>query len=179
MNTKDLKDLYNLVLSDLHESIRKGTEQDTNQYERRIFVRNLFTTFETYIELLKSELIDALDYEYSNHKYKPDIGEILILEKRKFNVGKTGEYKESNLKLSLEQKIKFTLNLYCKIYIDDKDRWKSIDQYDNFWKALEIRNRVVHPKTISDYDISDDELGVVEDAQIFFIQIIELNKSIT
>jgi hypothetical protein len=93
--------------------------------------------------------------------------QIAMLLEKSYGIDKKGEAKEGNAHISIRQSIPFAFNMYARAhgteYVIAKDRG-----WQNFNLALEIRDRLMHPKKIDDLSVPDGETTIVADASIWF-----------
>jgi len=167
-----VRELYKEIAEDFNESIRTGDKASTKQSYRRNTVRNFFTLVETQLYLMKSEMLEVIGLPDFNFHYMPTEGERYYLSEIKYNIDDNGIISDSTVKIPFKKNFLFTFKIWWKIFNNKDDIKEDKKGYDSFWKAHDIRNRVTHPKVKDDFLISDDELGVIEEAHIWILKIV-------
>ena len=183
---EELKE-YNAVIGILGGDAKRAEDEwrrdPTSQFHRRTYVRAGFAYIEGHVYRLK-QLILSLD----NHKLglqsqrggapspnAPAVltvltgGDRLILEEQSFDVDDKGNSYAKQAFVRLDKNIKFAFRTFAKatdipFKLDlETAGWRA------FQKATEVRNRITHPKSISDLSISDTEIDTVHNGFVWYL----------
>ena len=141
----DYNQLAKSIYDDLTHIIKQIKNHD-NQTWRRLYIRTMATALEAQISYIQRHIKVIREFDY------------LPLE----------ENEETQLngkkRLSFEQKTIFMLNLFSEAnYTTLKVNTKS-DDWKHFTTLIKFRNRLTHPKTSKDFEVTVDEVKICEDA---------------
>lgn len=127
---------------------------DNYEFWRRELIRLSITLFEADVYLLKKDLLSYCNK--FNISLNPEI--ILALQGKKFTIEGSGKLKEGYLPVKLTDDIKFLFNKITEI----RGFSLKVDFQDNGWSDLQytikVRNRLTHPKSISEQSIEAIEI---------------------
>lgn len=157
---------FSKVLAEDVTRAKKRMEAEPCDSHRREFVRTTYSAIEAQAWQLKMFVIDhVLD------KRKASIYEISALREESYAINDKGDiYMQSrgySLKVGLRLVVAILKNHEIPIQIDFSSAdWKNIDQ------ALKIRNRVIHPKNMSDISVSENEANSCYQAFIYINSIL-------
>jgi hypothetical protein len=161
----ELRDLYEILISDVRECTDVIQKQDT-QFARRTFVRSVFAFVEGVVFRLKQMALEAS----SELQVSLSIPEVAVLSEETYELNDKGEPSAKSNYPQLPRNTKFAFKIVAyvfsinyKLKIDDSG-WAS------FLEAIKIRNRLMHPKTIQETSISDEDLEIVGKALMWFIE---------
>lgn len=129
--------------------------KEDSQYTRRAYIRSMFALIEGTIWVLKQSLLQALDEENTIH-LSP--GEREMLSDTTYELKSNGQIKEQTKYLKLTDNLKFTYSMLAKYTPINMKLETSTVEWENFITAINIRNRITHPKTPDDISISDKEI---------------------
>jgi hypothetical protein len=152
----DILEIQNMILV-LNNDVRhfwKILEKDDSQLIRRTFIRTLFAAIEASLYQAKMILIYANNMGYIS--LLPE--ELVLLLEKNYQIDDKGKAKPINNFQSFRNNFLFiynTLFRYVNIsyQIDKKDK-----HWGNLITILKTRNRLMHPKLISDLNVNDLEL---------------------
>lgn len=140
-------------------------------FKRRVMVRAIFACIEAYIWHLK-QLARAM------HPAKPNVltsEELYELDEIKPNRDKRGDF--SPAKSSFKTRVKQAFHLYAKVLGHHYTLPLDDSSGRNFLASIEIRDRITHPKTAHDWQVSDHEVQQVTQAWIWFGErLVEITK---
>lgn len=143
------------LIEQLHEDIYdaySALEQNrSSQYLRRYVVRAIFSFIEALLESIKWELRSSI-------RMKEFGGE--LSEKEKETLGSPHAIGPRNDKfLSLDQNIKRTFRMAAKVWTLKGYRLNADgEDFQDFLKAKSARNRLTHPKTVYDIEVTDHDM---------------------
>jgi hypothetical protein len=126
-------------------------EKKNDQFWRRTLCRSIFASMESVISVLKQSAL--LVYQIRNIQISPTEGEIT----------------ERKAKIRFLPNLQFALLAYAHAYgrtlVLNKD-----SDWDALTRSVKIRDRIVHPKTYKNLEISDKEVGDLECGWDWFIR---------
>lgn len=94
--------------------------------------------------------------------------EIALLREERYAVGSDGGAETEQLNLGFKQNVRFAvvmlrrLNSESSIKFEDKG-WQSL------MSSLKVRDRLMHPKSISDLEVSEDDVTCALDGLLWFM----------
>lgn len=145
-------ELFEELQADVVRAYEVLEEQRDSQFLRRSTVRAIFALIEASAEIIKSEIRSTLRLEGGeNHLSEKEIG---ILG------GMSITPKPENQKfLSLEDNLKFTFKLAAKVWgLPDFQLDVGDEKYRELLQAKDARNRLTHPRTYYDIQVTDEDM---------------------
>jgi hypothetical protein len=151
-----------LLMSDVVAMIDNLAVQD-NQLSRRSLVRATFAAIEGIAWICR-------EHVYEIARTMGDLTPLsdLALRDRNFVITEHGKILEQTRYLTLPAAVRLTIE-QAKLINPDFDVKFDDKGWQRFRKSIEIRNRITHPKTASDYSISDLDLRAVSDGLIWIL----------
>lgn len=153
----DIDKIQSVALADVMDLLKEG--KTITQAERRAFVRAVFAFVESILFAMKHQLrtyttMDPVD--------------ALLLSEETYEIDGDGEIRTQKTKLSLKSNVKFTFKCWARV-----TRTKCIlelgdDGWNKLQLAIKIRDRLMHPKAVSDFNVSDKELDNAKAAFFWF-----------
>jgi len=150
--------------SALHDDLSDARDIfETNNFEFaiRTFVRTMSAEFEARLFQLQRLLLFTSEYE----KIDLTIHEQIVLRGESAHIKSNGKVGVTARYHPFPDNLVFTLQIAKKVFgshvkCDTKDpRWSDVKKF------VAVRNRITHPKTIKDLDISDSEADSLNKAQ--------------
>ncbi|MFA9480471.1 hypothetical protein ACERK3_19565 [Phycisphaerales bacterium AB-hyl4] len=162
---KDKEEFFREILSDTLTAIDVLHEDRTSSFNRRMFVRAIFAGAEGITHLLKTWSLGFANENPGQYT----IGEIALLREESYELDRTGTKVKSRSKfVPTAKNFRFAVVSFMKF--DPDFKFDSGGQgWESFKEALAIRNRITHPKKVSDLQIDDDELDTCIDAHQWLI----------
>jgi hypothetical protein len=148
-----------ILYSDL-EYCRQMLKENNSQFWRRTYVRNFFATIEGMINSWKT--IALLRHFEGSVVFSP--AEIMFLEEKEYRLEETGKIRVSPGKLSTLSNLRFGFASYAKAFGVEYKLDCSVVGWEKFKDAQRIRDRVTHPKTSTELNISDQEIQTIKSA---------------
>jgi hypothetical protein len=167
-----MHDLFENLLDDVLESYKILETDKESQYLRRVTVRNVFSFLEAVVYILKHEIKSDLRLNRFSYTLTTKHSETLYEEK--IRNGETISFF-----IPIDENIKKTFSLASKVWRLDEFNLKTNDEkYSAFLLAKEARNKLTHPRTYYDIQITDDDMSNVSKTQIWvkseFIRLIQM-----
>ncbi|MGA0558280.1 hypothetical protein ACO2Q8_16595 [Larkinella sp. VNQ87] len=147
-------DLLTAIIEDANKAFELLASDQESQFLRRIAIRNVFTYIEASVQIIKFEIkSDVRKNRYKKALSEKDV-EFLNEERIKSDGTKEG------IMIQIQDNLKGTFKLAKKIwglninYLDCSGK-----QYRYFLKAKHTRNKLTHPRTFYDIEITDDDVS--------------------
>ncbi len=171
----DSKTNYRLRLAELRDMLKNVQEElrlfnelvkgaPESQFLGRLKIKTVFGCIEAYISLLKAgALLHSKDPEKDFTRE-----EHLALQGLKDSKGKCGTFKRTKDKRSMKESLELALCFYTKVlgiqYKLDLGSRGGRALLD----AIHVRDRIIHPKSASDWTIRKKDLDLVDSAWDWF-----------
>ncbi|WP_219033282.1 hypothetical protein [Shewanella algae] len=169
MKLGDIKDNLMPMLDDAHWA-ENALDADDNQFTRRAYIRSLFALIEGSIWVLKQTVLLA-PVKQGNVK-RLTAAEYALLSDKTFDLKSNGQPKEQTKFLKLPENIRFTFSVVEKYFGMKIDLEVGKEPWNKFLEAQQVRNRITHPKTPSDFVVSDSEITACKDACSWFNELV-------
>ncbi len=131
---------------------------------RRFYVRAVFSLIEAVVEQHKRLLLDLVVREMIN--LPPGVKEALA-EKAYF-VKENGTVGEREQYLQLERKLRAVYQAAAEAFEQPLQTTFGDHGWQSFQAALDIRDRLTHPKTFEDCDVDEGDLETVDQGHTWF-----------
>jgi hypothetical protein len=158
VGSKLLNDMFVALLDDV--GALYGRAEDSG-LERRSFVRAVFAMFEGVTYALKQFALDAREQPFS-------VAEVALLNEAAYGLDQKGHPVASQAHLPFLANLRFTFAAAAKLGGDfslhvDGQGWQALQ------RALGVRHRLMHPKSLRDLQISDREVDETFTAFQWFV----------
>ncbi len=155
MVIEKLEDLMKpvLALSDDVDRAEREVVANKDSYSRRNHIRALFAMIEGTIYILKQTVLIAA----SSGPGPLSTDELALLQERNFFLDEKGTPKSKNNFLRTAANLRFTRSCLKKAFGYSLDLSDTPDNWNEFEKAIGVRNRITHPKGLQDFDVSEEE----------------------
>lgn len=151
-----IREFLDILFGDIAESNRNLESADSG-YNRRAVVRSVASAIEATIWVLKHYVLsDELLY----HKLHP--AQIALLREETYEVDDRGKAISRKRFLPTAENLKFVLTAYSELCNKKNLVDFSGSGWNNLRKTLKTRNNVVHPKKLSDLQISNNALKATQ-----------------
>lgn len=128
---------------------------DNNQAARRDFVRTVFVAIEGWLWEYRQQVHRTIG---DTRDFSPT--EAAAFAETTYTISDTGKLREQMRQFPLGPIFRFATRVveeeYGKQIVDFSSK-----NWHNFNRAVAIRNRITHPKKISDLTLSDDDIAIV------------------
>jgi len=143
-------DLLAELMADIQAAYQTIDADKQSQYLRRCVVRAVFSYIEAAVECLKVELRSSVRLGY--------FPEENLSAKDKETLGSLSIFPDQNGKfLTLDSNIKRTFKLASKIWSLDF-KLRTGQDYKDFLSAKYARNKLTHPRTFYDIQVTDEDM---------------------
>ncbi len=163
-------------LTDDVEQNRKIIKTNDTQTARRNYLRSLSANYEFTLSLLCERTAQLLVENYELNGYL-NFHEIYPLMIDSVRLTDNGKLKLDKNRLPFLPLVAYTLKTYAKL-IDSNTDILADHRWESFSMSIRIRNRITHPKLDSDIEINDDELKIIDDGWIWWVDLVaQLRKA--
>lgn len=161
---QELSDFLELIQNDVTLADEELEESDTPS-RRRAFIRTVFASIEGMISILQAECLGFSErYEdpYSE-------AELAILREEAYSIDSRGRAQIRPNYAPLDARLRFVIPAYMRPHVSDFSLDLSGDGWQAFLEALSVRHRITHPKSLSDLDVTEDDLETTRKAFAWFM----------
>ena len=183
-----LRQLTDELLSDFR-SADSQLKQNSSQYHRRQFTRTVFALVEGVCSIYRQKAKAAIQMDLScrshnllankdkaeHHQKQYDeikdcYHELVMLSETVFTPDDSGKMVEQPQRISFINSVAFSIRSWSKhMRYFDCSHFFADNGWNQFRKAVKIRDRITHPKSIKDLTISDTDLTIIEHGCEWFI----------
>jgi len=101
-------------------------------------------------------------------------GESAVLNDESYGLKDNGEVFTTTRFLKVQSGTRFTFAICSRVYKIHAEINYGDNGWDSFTKAIKIRDRLMHPKTVESLTVTKDEIGIVSDALHWFLDAVHL-----
>lgn len=166
MTMEDFVKMLEPALDDASDAEEYLENNSSSQFARRVYIRSVFAYIEGAVWVLKTACLNAKPKHMKERKVT--VAEIALLIEESYQLKENGKIRKVKTNLGLLENIKFTFKYINHLFNGSIDLLTEDEIWQQFKKAKEIRNRLTHPKLISDYDISDEEIKFCQNSFNWF-----------
>ena len=151
-------------MDDITNSKKLLKMEPANQFLRRTYIRTVFAMIEGHLFRLKQfilELHTSLGSELST-------AEKALLAEQSFELNEKGIPTKAQKFIPLTKNVKFTFGLFARVFSSSHLSNFNEDGWNYFQESIRIRNRIVHPKTVNDMIISDNEIQAFDKGRLWY-----------
>ncbi|PSB18168.1 hypothetical protein C7B61_12710 [filamentous cyanobacterium CCP1] len=154
MKLRDIIDPLMVLLDDANaaETLLDATD---GQFERRAYVRSTMVMIEGTIWILKQTCLKASNPNRTRHLA---VAEFAMLSDQTYDLKNNGEVRTTTKFLKLPDNLRFTINMCNRLFGCSLNLQAGDASWDRFLKAVAVRNRIMHPKVITDFEITNQEI---------------------
>lgn len=161
---RKLDELFYKLMEDVTSSVELWRDR-CDEFSRRTHVRTAFSLVEGVIQLLKSS---ALLFDDLKSESVFSAAEIILLKEEQAHLNSNGEVEVQKIKIPLRNNFKFATKSYAKACSIEFHLDLSTQGWEMFIKAIKIRDRITHPRSIDDLQVSLNDIEIVEKGMEFF-----------
>lgn len=140
-------------------------DANDNQFARRSYIRSMFVTFEGIVWLLKQVCLKARS-KSGVRKFDP--AEYALLQDQTYELKKNGDTVVQTKFLRFPENFRFTVRIINRLFNAQVDLGIGTTSWDNFLRAVAIRHRITHPKSVDELYISDEEIQLSKNVSSWF-----------
>lgn len=159
------------LASDL-ERARSMLQQDDTQFCRRMYVRSLFAYLEGFTYWMRQNAIE-IDLIVSRRSGfgAVDWERHFLLHEEFPTITGTGKVEKTRQRVPFKNRFAFSIRAYFDI-VKCKDNLFSHDGWRQIQKAVEVRDRLTHPKRSAHLVVSDIDLKSCREGYVWFTQLV-------
>ncbi len=145
-------DVFQHLSADSYKSFEILDLEKDSQYLRRAVVRNVFSFIEGIVQILKFEV--KSDLKMNRYSYSLSKNDLEVLNEEKENNGN-----KFQLFIPIDENLKKTFSIASNTWgLHQFKLDLNSEGYQDFLLAKKTRNRLTHPRTFYDIDITDNEI---------------------
>lgn len=163
MASNEPDNFLNILVKDVAVSMSRKAASDT-QVTRRDLIRTAFAAIEGLVWIFREEVIDAAESTYGLED-----DEKAIFEERQLSITEQGKISAQSRFISLASTIRLVARIASRINEADDVDFSGRD-WDRFRKAIAVRNRITHPKSVGDLHVTEDDVDQVTNALFWFLE---------
>ena len=133
----------------------------------RVFVKNALSLVEAIVYLRKQEILIAAKYFEAKERLTKN--DLRIIKEGYYMLDAKGRKIFRNEYIPLTKNIKWTFRKYAEIFEFELEFADNETEWHNFKESIRIRNRLTHPKKLSDLEVTEEEFTKVMSALNWFI----------
>ncbi len=157
-------------LKNLIDDVRncEATLDKRSPHTQLSYVRSVFAMIEGTIHCVKE-----LEFAEAYKQGKASIPEFVALKECGIEIKDNGKIRESDKFVPTVNNLRFMSRMFHKIFNKELDLGNGTTSWENFKKAVKIRNRVTHPKESGDLNITQEELKTIKSVNVWFNSIVK------
>jgi hypothetical protein len=173
MSTADILPDFHRSLEEMREMIKilghdcndhyLAIQNDNSQLHRRAYVRSVFAFIEGTLHCMKMTTIH-LGTILGNLL----IQELLVLNGETFDVDDRGDILSKSLYPKFLSNLKFTFKIFSKVFVSSFTLNLGGTGWQRLREAVKVRDRLMHPKAITELKVTDAEVEVTKNAFDWF-----------
>jgi len=141
------------------------------QFARRTFIRSAIAVTEGVVWVIKKACLQVAGSEESP---RLSVAECAILADQTYELKNSGEVQTRPKHLRLADNVRFTFQICSRFFGADLNVDPKSAEWNDFHGAVKIRNRIMHPKDLASFDISDKEMEICTRAVHWFNMRVQL-----
>jgi hypothetical protein len=151
-----LEQIRGTFIEDVREA--KGRlEQSGAQFDRRVYIRAVFASIEGMVFEFKRVVLTAHEADAA----KLTRAELAVLREETYDLADTGDAVARTRYFPLPPTLRFAFRTFARLLGSNYHPPVDGAGWQAFREALEIRNRITHPRSLEDGQVSDQDLTVV------------------
>lgn len=165
-----LKDLIALCLGEIgifqmYVDESENAPEEVNFFWRRTGIRMIFAQVEGITYALKRVALSKGKGLGSGFT----AAEWVLLEERGYSLGRGGKVVEDKLRLRTLPNLRFALDMFIKGFGLEMEIDYGVEGWAALDRAVKVRDRLTHPKSPGDLEVSDEELGDALAGEVWLI----------
>ena len=145
-------ELHKAVVDDVTLSLEELAQEDS-PWRRRSFVRAAFASIEALTFILKQDALRLADAQPSQYT----VGQLALLREEGFSLNSKGEVHSSPRFIPSTENFRFAVDMVMQGLFPGFRLSVDVPEWTAFKRAVKVRNRIVHPKGVSDLTVSDED----------------------
>jgi hypothetical protein len=146
------------AISDDLERAKNDLTTNDDSYSRRNYIRVLFASIELGIYLLNRTVLVAA----TGGSGPLTFADLVMLREQTFNLDESGQVRIRDKFLRLADNLRFTVRCVEKGFGLSLNFDAAGTHWDDFKHATKVRNRITHPKSHQDLQVTDQEIALAQ-----------------
>jgi hypothetical protein len=158
-----LDEMKKILIDDLTEITKIQASEENNDTVVRTYLRGLFAWVEATIFGLK-----RIALKMSGHKKLFSPAELAMLQEQTYDLDEKGNIKLQPKLIPLTKNLRFAFATCSRAFGIANTLNVGDARWDSFQKAIEMRNRITHPRTPKDLHLSEQDFEQIKLALFWF-----------
>jgi hypothetical protein len=158
-----LQAMTSILEKDLDEVVRIQAGEEVNDTAVRVVLRTLFAWVEATVFALK-----RIALKISEHKELFSSAEMAMLHEHSYDLDEKGKAKIQPKFIPLTKNVRFAFETCSRAFGIRNTLNVGDSRWDSFQRAIDMRNRITHPRTPEDLHLSDEDFAQIELAISWF-----------
>jgi len=179
--TDDNMEFFRILFNE-YERARISIQYTDDQFTRRAAIRVFFSTVEgeNYFRnhwalTIFNEQSKKLSTVFLHPDERKDFvkfkePEIAILKGEEYFLNSNGKAKKQKLRLRFIENFLFSMAMMAKAIRSNFELDVGGNGWDSFRKAVKIRDRITHPKNKEDFNVTDEDIEIFNQAVMWYLE---------
>lgn len=172
-DTSSLFELINVLARDADEC-EAAVVSTGSSLAKRNFVRALFAWIEAISYLMRQHVLNEIRKEALTEESIP---KLLAASERSYHVDDKGDVVEDPLRTKISNNLLFSLKSFAEVVAFPLTVDKGGRNWQAYARALKIRDRVTHPKSPDDLELTEADIEAVREAKGMIIAYLQIFRS--
>ena len=157
--------LFNSLVDDVLVATDIWKANPSHSTPRRIYVRSVFACIEGVVQVMKSASVTIND---AHELACLSAEELCVLREQESFVADNGALRSKKMRISLLPNLLFTVHIFERVKGVPHVDYTSDPRMPTLREAIQIRDRLTHPRRLSDLEITLDDIKIVDSAASLF-----------
>lgn len=166
-NDAALQQMVDILRKDFNIAAKAVEARDT-PYRRRNIVRTFAAAVEGHTSVLLQWVMMVVE-SMPKKSFFTD-AEMALIKDESYRLARGGKVTTAPARLPKVEAFLFSLEMYSKFWGYPLGSLREGNGWDSFCRALNVRDRLTHPQTASDLEVTSDELSAVAQAAEWWVQ---------
>ncbi len=155
-NLNELSDMVQVLGDDCSEQY-SSIQDNNSQTHRRAYVRSVFALIEGVLHRMKLTAAHM-----GSHMFTLSIPELVMINEETFDVDDKGEVVAKRVFVKFLNNVKFAFRTYSKSFGSSFELSLGGKGWWSLRECVKVRDRLMHPKTILDLEVTDAEVDATK-----------------
>ncbi len=160
LKVKKLGDLISPISAMARDVMDAEVTMETRgaAHERRNYVRALFAYIEGSVFLIKQTAFSRAILS----RFPLTLGEYAIMKEETYSLDRAGRVQVQDKFVNLAANLRFTVGCVNRIFDSNLSVNETSHHWSDFLRAIEIRDRITHPKGLAEFEVSEAEIQLCQ-----------------
>lgn len=163
-SAREIDQLFYALTEDVKQAAALWTERQ-DDFSRRTYIKTCFSLVEGLTQIMKSACLLANEYKDLN-ALSPE--EIVLLREELAYVKQNGHVGVKSAPIGMAANFRFATSCCNKIFNLNHELNAGGNGWVKFIDAIKIRDKITHPHKLSDINISEEDMDIINEAMDFF-----------